>query len=313
MAGLARWGTVATVATVAAAVVAGTLIACGHPRADAAVAVVVALLAVRVVAMAWSVARGALPWTRLLLPGVLALEAAAWSGGVPWPVRLATIGALEAAVLGVAIHALRQRTAGGWREIGLARALSALLPPGLARLAALEVVIVGAAVRFLAGGWRRPPPVGFGYHRESGLRLMLPVLPLLAAGDWLLLELVVLPRAGLGLRLAVHALAAYGLVWLVGLYATARARPHRLVGDQLELHRGVLRTRTVAVADVVAVAPLPDFGDDWKRRAYCRGAARLDLAGAPVLELRLRDGGRVLIAVDDPAPLIAALRERGVA
>jgi hypothetical protein len=174
---------------------------------------------------------------------------------------------------------------------------------------ATELAIVGSAVRFLAGGWRRPTPAGFAYHRESGLRMLLPILPLLAIGDILLLELVILPNAAAWLRVVVHVLAIYGLVWLVGLYASLRDRPHQIVDRDLVLHRGILRSLVVPLDQIASIGPLPSFADDWKKRAYCKRALRLDVAGPPILELRLREppGARVLLAVDDPAAFTAAV------
>jgi hypothetical protein len=187
------------------------------------------------------------------------------------------------------------------------RFAGAVHPSCVLRLAKLELTIVGSALRFLAGGWRRPLPAGFSYHRESGLRFVLALLPLLAVGDILLLELVILPHAQAWLRILLHALGAYGLLWLVGMYATARTRPHQLVGDQLVLHRAALKRLVVPVDQIVSIEPLPSFADDWKKRAYLKGAIRLDLAGPTILELRLRDASRVVVAVDDPRAFTAAV------
>ena len=271
--------------------------------------VALALLGARILGMVRQAACGNLPWTRLLLPSIVWVEAVGLSGHAMWQVRLGTAVLLELAFVVVAIHALRSRARGGEAsEVRLARAFAALVPPSFAKLAAIEMVIVGSAMRFLFGGWRHPAPVGFTYHRESGLRTLLPMLPLLGVGDVLLLELVVLPHAALWGRIVIHAVAAYGLIWLVGVYASLRARPHRLVHGQLELHRGVLRERTVDVAMIASIGPLPTFADDWKKRAYVKGAVKFDIAAAHVLEMRLHDGTRLLVGVDDPAAFVAAVR-----
>ena len=56
-----------------------------------------------------------------------------------------------------------------------------------------------------------------------------------------------------------------------------------------------------------SIEPLPSFADDWKKRAYLKGAIRLDLAGPTILELRLRDASRVMVAADDPRAFTAAV------
>ena len=302
-----------TAATLVAALTTVILRVTGHEAWHAAFGVTLALVGARVAVMAWGVARRELPWPRLLLPGIIVLEGVGlwWRGSAAlWQVRLGTAVVFEVAFVVLAIRGLRRtRRSAEPPEARIAQAFAPLLPPRVARLAAFELVLVGTAVRFLAGGWRRPAPPGFTYHRESGLRMFLPMLPLLGIGDVLLLELVVLPDAAPWLRVLVHVLAVYGLIWMVGLYASLRARPHQVADGQLVLHRGILRRLVVPLDQIVSIDPLPSFADDWKRRTYCKGALRLDVAGPTILELRLRTppGTRVLVAVDDPTAFTAAL------
>ncbi len=312
----------ASVALVAAGITTAILRWTGRDTWRTAFSIALALLAVRVAIIAWSVARRELPWSRLLLPGILLVEGIGLSGRPgPWQLRLGTAIALELAFVAIAIREVRRSAASDEPlDARLTRAFAALLPERIARLAAFEIVIVGSAVRFLFGGWRRATPAGFTYHRECGLRMLLPMLPLLAVGDVLLLELVILPHAAMWLRVVCHVLAIYGLVWLVGFYASLRARPHTIVDGRLVLHRGLLRRLELPLTEIASVEPLPTFADDWKKRAYSRGAIRLDVAGPPVLELRLRaatcpigllrDGPtstRVFVAVDEPAAFTAAI------
>lgn len=318
--------------TVVIVVAAAVLHVQGSPHAPAALTATLVVFGARLALLAVRVARRELRWSRLLLPAILLLsiaglgttQAASWTGSVI--VRLVIAGLFEVAFLAVAIYELRRCARDDVPvEARMARALEALVPPRLAHLVAFELAILGAAGRFVLGGWRRPVPAGFTYHRESGLRMLLLALPLLLVGDVLLLELVLFPRAAPWLRIVLHALSIYGLAWLVGLYASVRARPHRIADGQLALHRGLLGRMTVPVADIASLAPLPAFADDWKRRAYCRGALRMDLAGPPVLELQLRvaarrtgvlgegpPGTRVLVAVDDPEAFTTALVAAGL-
>ena len=144
------------------------------------------------------------------------------------------------------------------------------------------------------------------------LRLFLQFLPLLAVGDVLLVELVILPHAATWLRILVHALGAASLLWLVVVYVSLRARPHEIAGDQLTLHRGWFRHLTVPLTEIASVEKLPSFDDDWKARAYRKGALRFDVPGPTVLELRLGDGTRVLASFDDPASFVGAVHRQGV-
>ncbi|MFN0246148.1 MAG: hypothetical protein ACKV2T_04525 [Kofleriaceae bacterium] len=252
--------------------------------------------------------RGKLPWTRLLLPALVVVLLVGFAvGEALWPVRVGLLVALEIAFVVVAIRVFVRRDASERAEVAIARALEALVPPAIARLAAVEMTLVGMAVRFVAGGWRRRVPEGVTYHRESGLRLMLPIIPLLAVGDILLLELVVLPRAAMWVRVVVHVLAAYGLVWMIGLYAAMRERPHRVVDGRLELYRGVLRSHVVEVAQIESIAAMPEFGDDWKKRAYLKGTVRMAVGGGTTLVITMRDGTRIVVGVDDPAAFRAAV------
>jgi len=274
--------------------------------------------------MAWGAARRELPWSRLLLPGIILLEGAGLatsSAATLWQVRLGTAVALELGFVVVAIRELRRvSVCDEPLDERLARAFGALLPPGAARFVAFELVIIGSALRFVIGGWRRAVPAGFTYHRESVLRLFLQFLPILGVADLLLVELVLLPHAATWVRLVVHGLAIYGLIWLVGFYASLRGRPHRLVNGRLTLHRGMLRRVAVPLPDIVSVEELPVFADDWKKRAYRKGAIRIDVPGPTVLELRLRTAARpfgvfgagaastrVLVSVDEPTSFIRAI------
>jgi hypothetical protein len=128
--------------------------------------------------------RGKLPWTRLLLPAIVVVLLVGFLlGEALWEVRVGVMVALEIAFVVVAVRVFVRRDPSERSEVAIARGLEALVPPFVARLAAVEMTLVGMAVRFVAGGWRRPVPEGFTYHRESGLRMMLAMIPLLAVGD----------------------------------------------------------------------------------------------------------------------------------
>jgi hypothetical protein len=290
-----------------------------------ALAVLLALLAIRLGALAAAVRRGELRWSRLLLPAIFLVEGLClwWGDGGPaWQsVRLATAIALELTVIVLAIHHLRRAPyTDELPEDRLAHPLRHLLPPRVARLIALELTVLGLALRHLLGGWRRPSRPGFSYHRDATLRMLLLVLPLIATADVVLLELVILPRVALWIKIVVHALAIYSVLWLIGLWASFRARPHQVHDGLATLHRGFLRHIAVPLDQIVSIKAMPTFSDDWKLRAYRKRAIRIDVSGPPTLEIRLRAplrpismfgpgsaSDRLLVSVDDPSAFIASL------
>jgi hypothetical protein len=319
-----------TLATLGLRLLASELRWGGRPAWLAALGATLVVLAARLVVMARAARRGELPWPRLILPGIFWLEGAGvwWGDGAPgWQlVRLVTALCLEVAFVGFAIRQLWRAPsagdAGELPEARLARPLSQLVPPRVARLIAFELVIIGSALRFVLGGWRRPTGAGFSYHRDSALRLLLQMLPLIAVADVALLELVILPHAALWLKVALHAAAIYGLIWLIGVYASVRARPHRVDGGRATLHRGPLGHVVLPLEQIASIGALPAFRDDWKRRAYMKRSICVGVPGATIVELGLRGpiqatgvlgpgrtSDRVLVAVDDPAGFIAALGE----
>ncbi len=307
----------------------GALTWAGWPAWRFALGPALALLALRIVALASAAHRRALPWPRLLLPTILLVEGAGlWSadGGPAWyHARLVTALGAEVAFIALAIRALR-RPAGDHElpEERIALALTQLVPSPVARIIAYELVLLRGAVLLLLGR-ARPAAGGFSYHREATLRMLLWMLPLLLVGDVALLELVILPGAAPWLRIGAHVLGVYGLLWLIGLYGSMRTRPHQLVGDRLLLHRGLLGRVEFTLAEIVAVAPPPSFADDWKLRTYQRSAIRADVAGPTVLALQLRAPVQstgmfgpgearslVLVSVDDPVAFCAALGRPGL-
>jgi len=228
---------------------------------------------------------------------------------------------LEAARLGLWLRAwiTRPREDGGLPASALSPAFQAFLPPGLARMTALELVLAGGALRFLAGGWRRPDPAGFAYVAKAGLGAVLPVLPLLAVGDVVLLG-VLTRRSAPWLRFTLHAAGLYGFVWITGLWASMRARPHTVRDGIATFHHGLLGSLAVPLAQIEAVEAMPAFKDDWARLAFLRGVIQLQTPGPAQLLLKLKEPAapmgllgpgrpkeRVLLAVDDPDALRAAL------
>lgn len=283
------------------------------------------LLALRVFGMVLAWRRRQLPGTRLLLPALILVEGLglvlSGSSGLMLWLRLGTALALELLLLVLAVRAWRtaQALPGAWPEDRIAAAFEAFVPPKAARLMALELVMLGSALRFLGGGFRDKAPEGFSHHRESGLHAFLPALPLLIPGDFLLMKVLF---SGLApwLRWVLHGSTVYAVLWLFGLWAGLRRRPHRVTDEAVELNLGPVKSVRLRRDQILAVAPLPEFEDDWARHRHLRGLHRLTTPGPAVLELRLREAvpalglvgptaprDRVAVSVDDPAAFLAAL------
>jgi hypothetical protein len=286
---------------------------------------ILAILAFRTLALAIRASQGLVPWTRLLIPATLLLEGAglrfSQAPGFWRAARVTTALALELGLLGLmALQFLRLRAEPCvLPEDHLAKPLEAFLPPGVSRLVATEAVILGSALRFLAGGWRRLDPPGFSYHRSSTFAAILPALPLLILGDLVLLE-VLLRSLAPWIRLMVHALDAYGVLWVLGLWASFRARPHLIQDGTLYVHKGLLARASIPLAAIRSVGTFPSFDDDWARLRFQRSVLGFQASGAPVLCLELdqpvralgllglgRAKTRVALSADDPAALIKAI------
>ena len=297
----------------------------GHPALPGLTIALLLLLALRLAAMMRDWRAGRLPATRLLLPVVLLMEGLglAMVGASPaaTTVRFATAAGLEVLLLVLAVRTLRQTRAlpGHWPEDRIATAFAAFVSPRAARLMALELVMLGSALHFLVGGYRQEAPEGFSHHREAALRAILPALPLMIPGDFLLTNTLLKGMAP-WLRWLLHGSSVYGVLWLVGYYATLKARPHQLRDSRLELNLGLLKSVTLPAGQVLAASPLPAFEDDWARHAHMKGVEKLVAKGNTMLELKLatpvqvmgllgpgRPTDRLAVSVDDPSAFLAAL------
>ncbi|WP_257311945.1 hypothetical protein [Geothrix fuzhouensis] len=297
----------------------------GHRALPWISAAFLGLLALRVLALIRNWRQGRIPGTRVLLPILILVEGLGLiltrASGLALELRLGTVLPLEVLLLVLAVGAWRQarNLPGEWPEDRIAAAFEAFVPPKAARLMALELVMLGSALRYLGGGFRDTAPEGFSHHRESGLHAFLPALPLLIPGDFLLMKVLF---SGLApwLRWVLHGSTVYAVLWLFGFYAALKARPHQIHEGQVRLHQGLVKSVAFPAPWVLSAAPLPEFDDDWARHAHMKGVQRLVARGAPVLELKLSEPVRVLgllgpgcptdrlaVSVDDPAAFLTAL------
>ena len=282
------------------------------------------LFTLRCLWMLFDALKGRLPWTRLLIPYVVLLEGLglAWQGGASrfWQgLRVGTAIALELTLILFAVQVWRRRKhdAALLPEDELSQPISAFLPPAAARLMALELTMLGGAIRFMFGGYKRPDPPGFSYHHRCVLKGLLPALPVLIIADLVALEFLL--RGWPLLRWCVHLGDAYAILWFTGLWASFRARPHQVSEHAVVLHHGILGRLELRKGQILDITPPPAFKDDWARLADNRKVIQLQAPGAPLLDIQLSEPlspigflglrkpkSRVRIAVDDPGAFIAA-------
>lgn len=289
-------------------------------------AALLSLLALRVTVMIMDWRLGRVSGTRILLPALILVEGLGLvltqASDLALRLRLGTALGLEILLLILAVRAWRHSRAlpGAWPEDPITAAFEAFVPSKAARLMALELVMLCSAFRFLFGGFRNPTPPGFSLHKETFLRAMLPALPLLIPTDLVLIH-ALFPRMAPGWRWFLHLSTVYAVVWMIGLYATLKQRPHQVDETQVSLHMSLLGAMRFPRDWVVSATPLPEFDDDWTKRDYMKGMHRLLRTGAPAVELRLTEAvsihglfgpsthlsDRVAVSVDDPSAFIAAL------
>jgi hypothetical protein len=292
----------------------------GSPRACIALAAAATILLLcRLTVTIENARRGKIAWTRLPLALLVTAEGVLHSLGLVrgGGVEAALLGVCEAALLGTAIvvtlRALRVEGGHALLEERITQALARFVPDGLARSVALEVVIVRFA--FSRRGAAGTTSDLFGYAGESPWRLFVLGYPLLLVPNEIFVQSLVPPHLRV-LHVMAAALDLYGFIWLLGVYRSMVARPHRVHGSTVLLHRGVLGS---AVIDADAVETATPFEADGTSR-FPGSPLRLDVGGPRCVLITLhrpvrcqrflgtRMATRIVISADDPYALCEAVR-----
>lgn len=285
------------------------------------VSVELAVLASRAFARAPQLLSAAVAFDLVAVPALLA-----WLTGALRPWTAAMVGAALAGSLFPGAH-LRWLTApaelllfgllvrklargsGDWVE-----RLRTALPDSLAARAAITEATV---LWYGLFSWRTKPGPGFTAHKRAGwvaidaAAILLVVAEALPVHFWLQGSW----RVGLG------ALHAYSILWLLGDLQALRLRPSTIEGGALHLRLG-LRWEAVLPLSSLAFAGAP--GTDALPAPASPAPLRVGVIGAPNLLLRFsapqtlrgpfgveRRARAILLQVDDPAALLAALDRRG--
>lgn len=249
----------------------------------------------------------------LYFTGVLTLHQAAI-------VLLVIEGLLATVIVGEAlllIRAYRRAHRGGaGRADALGSALEAVLPAPIAFLVRQELRIFTA----LVNGLRRRRDVAAGdwvLTYEARLRGVLGIMIGIAAFELAVVEFLV---PWTWLRWALLVLGAYGVVWVLGLGASAYTRPHLVDAERLRLRMTIFTDITVPLAGPAVFAPAGinshergvEVGDG-KLAVSVLGATNMSLTLAEPVEVDCGRLGRhtvriVRFYVDDPPRAAAHLR-----
>lgn len=240
------------------------------------------------------VLRRELPPTRIMLPALVFLAALLVANHlIPRPVAVSGMFVVDLALMAACFMLARSLrvspTAKQYQEDRLQHAFERFFPRMLAKVAAVEFTVYAHIVTGLRGVIDPPRVSCATYVNGSKLMMLGIILTLSIVPDAFLLWLL-LPHRLWWLAAILDVLEVWGCGWLFGLYGTMIARPHEIDGDRIVFHNGVLTRSEVLRADIAGTRILGVV----KRRGF----------GAPIVELQLREGKRLLVASDAPAALI---------
>ena len=201
-------------------------------------------------------------------------------------------------------------------------ALTVMMPQRLARLVALELRLWICLGRWLLRRYR-PDERDYSYRKRSIVSALVILVILTAPVEILILELLI-PWAWL--RWVLLALTIYGIVWIIGLYASLVVLPHRVTDDGLWIRYGLLNEAFIPFADIAGIEHAPRKvaeGRDGLRVVEGERAAYLPVGGRTDLTIIVRrpvpfrtafgqspPADTVHVAVDEPQRLCDAVRSR---
>jgi hypothetical protein len=261
-------------------------------------------------------------WTRIIAPAIaFAIAVDTFAVGPRAFGAIVSFFAVDvgiAAIASIAVLRALKRAKGTDPEEVLEREFERYIALPAARFIAVDLVTVGAAVRYCLGGFRRKVPPGFSYVRSWSEAPILLAAPLVFVFPEMVFIDLVAAKAHWYWHAASDALHVYAALWCVGIFALARLRPHRCDAQFVRLRFGALRRCDVprsAIANAIVHATI------LSARSL-RGPRTLVFAfsGAPAVELRLgipivvrstfgrlRDVDRLFVSVDDPHAFIKAV------
>lgn len=208
-------------------------------------------------------------WWKLILPVYLALLIAAFllnlAGILDTQSFAIAFGLLEVAVTLFMVYAAVRLVSTLRRTMGHApagayaaatAALQEMVPRRIAVFLAMEPFLYWDLIRWaLRLGSRPGNGAVFGYTGSPRWGALLALVLLLLPVELLLWELLI-PSSWIWIRLAVLVLGLWGTVYVLGLYASMRLRPHLLRAGALELRYGHFFSSHLPLGLIAAVEPV---------------------------------------------------------
>ena len=272
---------------------------------------------------------------KVLVPLVVLAEVIlVWSGVMDLGDAVLVVAGLEALLFLVGLGGLvlvvrryrKEREAGlePWRA--LEDGLSLVLPRTVARFILHEPRLFVSLFRWTFRRVRLADHE-FAYHRRSLMRAIVPMVIVTSPVELLVVHLLAQALSPWGwLKWALLALGVYAIFWLLGLYASLVALPHRLERTGLRLRQGVFAEGFVPYGEIENVErtgrKAPTFGDGLSHVTE-EDALYLTTGGKTDFALRLRaprsvrgflketePASRIHLAVDEPDRFVRELRQR---
>ena len=272
------------------------------------------------------VSAGKAPWGRILFPALIILLLARVAAGTSSRLQGQIIGAaLELALIaGAAAFVIfrwkRYRSVPHLEDV-FEDIFFQFLPGNISRFAAREMVLLWEGLRFCFRGFRSVPAAGFGYVEQSYIKMLplLIVIGLLTEG----LAYELLAHNHPLLRLVMHVIEVWAVLWCFGMYATMKSRPHTISDQRVHLRCGVFSS-----CEFDPYLLLDVQQDDSYDLPPRKEVARMIVKGGPKLQVHLKEPvtvrrmmsgpqsfNRLMVSADDPAAfrqaLINARRQTG--
>lgn len=301
-----------------AALLSALLLRVVSPRHSvAALLITLSVCVLRLLIVSFDVLNKKIPWGRILLPLIISVELGRIALGrtsradANLTLILLELGFMLAAVIFVIAH-WRQFRAVAHLEDVFEKIFAQFLPERVAVLTARELVLLWSGLSWAFRGFRLKPEPGFGYIEDSLIKYLPVLIPMVVLFEGTAYEL--LAHKHPVLRLVLHVIELWAVLWSFGMYAIMKSRPHQINGSRVLLRCGFGSCEFPAES-LLEIKRLPE--EELRRE---REVARLRVKGVPALEVRLRapvivrsmfghakSYDRIQISADDPAGLAKAI------